>query len=658
MQPAGIEVMDRSLLELARSSDPHLAAKIPAAIDNVLLVEFDAEEAAEGMDLAQRARRYLTQLAHCREAHLAVSSEEKRRFWAIRKAAVPILYRLKGERKILALIEDAVVPTDQLVAYFRGIYAILGRYGVRFVTFGHIAKGLLHTRPLLNLKDGKDVGLLKTLADEIYDLVAALGGTVSGEHGDGRLRSAYVKRRYPKLYPLMRRTKDLLDPLHCFNPEIKIHHDPDQMTRYLRYGSSYRAIDASEEILNWPEGLVTEIEKCHGCSKCTTVTTATRMCPVYKFTRKETAAPKAKANLLRGLISGKLPPSIQYERQFQAVMELCVMCGSCQHECPSRVNIPKLAAEVKARYVKRFGVSLQQRVLTSLEMTGRLTRKLTPMTGFLTRQPLVRSALQRLTGLSAQRDIPLVATQSLFERIPRCQGQGDLSALYFAGCYSGYVQPEIGEAVVRVLNHLGIQVHLPPQHCCGLPMLAKGMAAAAQRKVASNLNQWQSLLHSVDYIVVCCSSCGYALMRDWQDLSSHHAIAAIQAKVIHISHLIERYQQRLCLRPINATAAYHQPCHLKIQPQADSSLKLLNQLPGLHLTDLKSHCCGMIGSWGMTAANIDLSRSIGTMMIQRLKRSGVDLGVTDCPTCRMQMEQSSQTPVHHPVELVAQRLIC
>ena len=294
MGPAGIEVMDKSLLELARASDPVLNARIPAGVDNVLLVEFDGHTASKTEGLAVQAKTLIETHKLSAAAHLAASAEEKKRFWAIRKAAVPILYKLKGEKKILALVEDAVVPTDRLVEYFKGIYQIMEDRGVRFVVYGHIAKGLLHTRPLLDLTDPADIARLKPLADAVFELVSGLGGAISGEHGDGRLRSAYIEHQYPQIVHLFKDTKRLLDPHNLLNPEIKTASTPDQMTRHLRYGADYRRRPGLPKKLFWSGGWETEIERCHGCSKCTTVTTATRMCPIYKFTRHEAAAPKPK----------------------------------------------------------------------------------------------------------------------------------------------------------------------------------------------------------------------------------------------------------------------------------------------------------------------------------------------------------------------------
>lgn len=655
MGPSGIEVMDKSLLRLARESDPRLRDKIPADVDNVLLIEFDGEaESCAGS--AEAARSLLESAGLAREAHLALSAGEKARFWAVRKAAVPILYRLKGDRKILALIEDAAVPTDRLVDYFAGVYGILNRYGVRFVTYGHIAKGLLHTRPLLDLRQAGDVALLKPLADDIFDLVHGLGGSVSGEHGDGRLRSAYIRRAYPRIWPLFTEVKCLLDPTGTLNPELKPRHDPELMTRRLRYGAGYRARDPEPQALRWPEGFLPEVEKCHGCARCTTVTLATRMCPVYKFTRDEEAAPRAKANLLRGLISGALPERTLYEHAFQRVMARCVLCGSCAHECPSGVNIPKLAVEARARYVKRFGAPMSHRLITAVESGGRLAGRLPRALQDLASTRLVRRGAERFAGISARRTVPTVPARSLFRRVPVESGAGPLRVLYFAGCYAGYLRPEIGEAAVRVLTAMGMQVEVPPQHCCGLPMLGKGMAAAAAGKVRENLAAWGRRVSAADYVVVSCSSCGLSLMREWADLADGPELRAVREKAIHISRLVNRCADRLRLSPLPLRAAYHAPCHLKVQPSPESSLALLNRIPALEIHDLAGHCCGMAGTWGLSAENDGLSRGIGADLIARLDESGADFGVTDCPTCRMQMEEMSGTPIRHPIEIVAAAL--
>ncbi len=657
MGPSGIEVMDKSLLRLARESDKKLRDKIPDRFDNVLLIEFDSPVAEECARLAQETRKLLNKKNLAREAHLAVSAEEKEKFWAVRKAAVPILYKLKGEKKILALIEDAAVPTDCLIEYFKGIYAILNRYNVCFVVYGHIAKGLLHTRPLLNLKDPRDIALLKIVADEVFELVCSLGGSVSGEHGDGRLRSAYIKRQYPGIYDRFLDIKRLLDEKGMFNPEIKTAHDPGQMKKMLRYGSEYIGSDIDTKALNWPEGFTWETEKCHGCSKCTTVTNATRMCPVYKCTRDEEAAPRAKANILRALISGDVSEQALYEKAFQQIINKCINCGSCYKECPSNVNIPKLAIEARAQHIRRFGPSMENRLLTGAEFAGRTLRKFSGPLEFAMKFQTVRKSAEVMTGISARRNFPGFPSKSLFERLGPEQGHGAIRVLYFAGCYAGYIRPETGQAAIAVLKKLGMKVYIPKQHCCGLPTLSKGMADKAVEKIRLNLKKWSRLLSRVNYVAVTCSSCGLSLMQEWAYLLDSAEIRELKEKVVHISSLVNCYIEKLSLKPYPGKTAYHSPCHLKIQPDADSSVIMLSKVPYLEVEDMKSRCCGMAGAWGMGADHYDLSKEIGSDMITRLDMSGAHMGVTDCPTCRIQMEQFSTKPICHPIEIIARCIL-
>jgi len=653
MGPSGIEIMDKSLLQLAKTEDDRLKDKIPDHIDNVLLVEFDSFDPEPCMEMAEKVKTLLKSKGYTSRVHTAVSADEKKRFWEVRKAAVPILYRLKGRKKILALIEDAAVPVHNLTQYFEGVYALLNRHKVSFVIYGHISKGVLHTRPLLDLKDPEDIELLRVIADEFYELVSALDGTVSGEHGDGRIRSAYIRRRFPEIYDLFLRTKDLLDADNLMNPEIITRHNPDQMKQSLRFGANYRSGDSMQPILFGPDAFAEEIEKCHGCSKCTTVTTATRMCPVYKITRDEAATPKAKANILRALISHRIENRFIYESAFQHVIQQCIHCGSCYRECPSNVNIPKMAIEARARYVRRFGPSFHDRIIVNAELAGRFTRKFSHILKSMAELAWVAKIGERFAGISAHRDFIAFSKRSLREQVPARIGRGSKKVLYFAGCYASYIQPAIGLSAIKILNQMDMTVLAPEQHCCGLPLLSKGMVDNARDKIKRNIQKWGARADEVDAIVVTCSSCGLSLMQEWGYLFGEGAVRKIQEKVVHISRLVLQNRHRLSFKPADLKVTYHHPCHLKVQPESDSSVRMLSGISGITVAELETHCCGMAGSWGMATEHFALSKQIGRDMIEKLAASGGTIGATDCPTCRIQMAQFSDIPIRHPVEIVA-----
>jgi len=451
------------------------------------------------------------------------------------------------------------------------------------------------------------------------------------------------------------RVKDIFDPEHNLNPDIKTKHDEYQVTKNLRYGESYKTVPIGDDILKWETPFYEEIEKCHGCSKCTTITTATRMCPIYKFTRDEAAAPKAKANILRYLISGEIPDKSVFENLFNTLLIIALIVGVAIMNA-IKCKYSQMAIEARSRYVKNMAQILKK-TYSKCGACRTIYQKISKFLNFPMQSKAIRYLAEKITGISANREPVVFPRKCLYERINRYEGDGEIKALYFAGCYASYIRPEIGEAAIKVLKKLGIQVVTPNQHCCGLPMISKGMIKEAKAKITENLYSWKKLVYDVDYIVVTCSSCGLSLLEEWGYLTSDTITGVIRQKLVHISHLVNKYIGSSTLQaPANLKVSYHMPCHLKVQKNADSSLKMLKNITNLEVENLDSHCCGIAGSWGISAKNYPLSIKIGSPMAEKLNNSSSHLGVTDCPTCRMQMEHLSAKSIKHPIEIVAECL--
>ena len=270
--------------------------------------------------------------------------------------------------------------------------------------------------------------------------------------------------------------------------------------------------------------------------------------------------------------------------------------------------------------------------------------------------PVAKTLGEKITGIASRRSLPPFAEKTLFEQIPFSNGHGSPRVLYFAGCYAGYLRPSIGEAAISVMTAMGMNVLTPKQHCCGLPMLAKGMIQQARERIEANFLSWGRLIASADYLAVSCSSCGLALMQEWSCLGDSVFVRSVREKLIHISRLINRYSDRLQTELSRMRLFYHAPCHLKAQPEPDSSIQLLRGLNGAVIESPATHCCGLAGAWGLSADHFDLSLAIGSDMLQQLNASRADAGVTDCPTCAMQMSQFSRKPIRHPVEIIARHL--
>lgn len=650
MEPTSVQFMDKSFLQLAADNDFSLKDRLPLDCDNLLVVEFEADDES-GVDVA---------LKSCtdRLRHLAAGIEtgDKELMLGVFKSACSSLYRLTGHKKAVPLI-SAAIPSDRLVAYVNGLYKIFEDHRLRFSMNGDIARGLLNVCPLLDMKDIRDIDLLKTLNDEVFALVRGLGGTISGEYGDGRIRSCYIPLQYNDIYEIFLQVKRLLDPSSLFNHEIITHNDSEQMKKHLRYGDSYNAPEISGKLLIWENGMNADIEKCHGCSECTAVTDLTRMCPVYKVSRDEAGAPKAKANILRALISGKIDDRELYSSAFKAVLDRCINCGSCAVECPSKVDIPKLVQEAKSQYAQKYGMSLEDKIFASPEAFGRYAGKLSPLIALMMRPKPMRRLAELASGLSAERRFIKLSTKSLLNRYPPVTSEGQKKVLYFAGCYASYVRPEIGESLIAVMNHMGYKVYLPDQHCCGMPHLSKGSAAGVQRRIEDNFSEWGKLLDEVDHIVVSCSSCGLSLTKEWGNYMGGELIEKVKGMTRHISEFVSMHQPELGLQAEGGVSvAYHMSCHMRLMDDSSASKRVLSDVTGMKTVELKSNCCGMAGSWGLSAKNYAESLKIAAPMIEDLIESGSQICATDCPACEMQLRHLSDKPVFHPVELVDKML--
>jgi len=315
-----------------------------------------------------------------------------------------------------------------------------------------------------------------------------------------------------------------------------------------------------------------------------------------------------------------------------------------------------MATEARAAAISRFGPSFHETLVIGTEhaakAAGKFIRLLTPFLDM----PAVKTLGENITGIASRRSLPPFAKKTLFAQIPFSTGYGSPRVLYFAGCYAAYLRPSIGNAAISVMAAMGMTVLTPKQHCCGLPMLAKGMVKQARERIEANFLSWGRLIASADYLAVSCSSCGLALMQEWSFLEDSVFVRSVREKLIHISRLINRYSDRLQTEPSRMRLFYHAPCHLKAQPEPESSILMLRGLQGAVIEHPATHCCGMAGAWGLSKDHFDLSLAIGSDMLQQLNTSLADAGVTDCPTCAMQMSQFSCKPVRHPVEIIARHL--
>ncbi|REJ37759.1 MAG: FAD-binding oxidoreductase, partial [Bacillota bacterium] len=411
---SAIELIDRALLDLARLTPYRAVAEaFPGVTQAVLAVEVEGDDAGQVGDaaarLAELGRRELGAL----QAEALVDPAAQRRLWAMRKAAVPIMYRMPGDAKPVPFIEDMAVPPRALPDYVRGLKELFAGYGVDSVIYAHAGDGCLHIRPVLNLKDPADVEKMARLAADACRLVLSLGGSMTGEHGDGLSRSQWIRIQYgERLYEAFRRVKQAFDPQGIMNPGKIVADDPD-LRRHLRYGNGYRtaawtpALDFSDQ-----GSFQQAVELCNGCGSCRKATGG--MCPTFQAAGEEIMSTRGRANLIRGALGGRLDPEVLFTPEFKRqVLDYCIACKACRVECPSGVDMARIKAEVLYHFNRRHGVTLRQRLLAGTRLLFRLGSMAAPLANRLGQWGPARALAERVAGIDRRRPLPRFARTSL-----------------------------------------------------------------------------------------------------------------------------------------------------------------------------------------------------------------------------------------------------
>lgn len=651
--PSGVEMIDRTLLEELRRLEHPAVGFLPSEVEAALIVEFDGDDEEEVRSLTRRlVERLLREEGLAVEGHFAFDPKEQERLLAVRKASVPILYRASGRRKPLSFVEDGTVAPEHLPAYLRGLRQILGKHGVHAAIIGHAGNGNLHVRPFLDLQDPEDLRKVEAIAEEVAALLKTLGGSLSGEHGDGLVRTPLLPKMFGDLYPLLGAIKRLFDPKGLLNPgKIVLHPEaPLRITEFLRYGAEYRRVPTGtpfDEPL-WAE----EIEKCHGCGTCRDY------CPVFLATGDEAATARAKANLLRAVIRGDLPPSILLTEGFKAVMDLCVNCRLCLTECPTQVNIPDLCIQARGYYVAHRGQTLQNRILAEAQRTSRLGSLAAPWANAAHRFIPLRRLMEKSIGLDQRRCLPLFQRPAFLTYSSPDGWLARHRVLYFPGCFASFSDPQ-GEAwaTVEVLERNGCFVLTPPGlRCCGVAKVTVGSLEEARDDAERNVRILLPWLEEGFLIVASAASCGLALKQDYPHLlgTSEARRVAENTWDVHEFLLMLKRRGELNTRfgPVPLCITYHAPCHLRAQGVGDAPLELLRQVPALEIREIRDSCCGIAGTFGMKHQNFDLAMRMGSPLFQEIRRAQVEKVLSGCGTCKIQIEQGTGVETWHPIRIL------
>jgi FAD/FMN-containing dehydrogenase/Fe-S oxidoreductase len=722
------DLMDRRLLEIARETDPRYDQLIPREAEAMILAELQGEGLPE---LRDRLRGLVSEICERLDLAFAVRTttdqSERDFYWRLCRRVIPRLYRLKGSSRPLPFVEDMAVPPHRLPEFLVAVQEVLKRHQVTATVFAHAGHGQLHLRPFLDLASPEDQARIVPLSEDLFSNLVRFGGVICGEHGAGLSRSHLLRRQLGPLWPAMIEVKRAFDPDGVLNPgKVVGNHLPraDENLRHVTSRISLVAADggkgavavptaaSGEEIgsppngsvgtdatvvatvkadvdasgsagvglppslpllQHWPgtESIERVTRQCNGCGRCRSATTNERMCPVFRAIPAEEASPRAKANLMRGVLTGELSIDALHSDEMKKVADLCFHCHQCRLECPASVDIPKLVGEIKGNYVATNGLPLSDLWFCRLDSIAALAGLTPNLANWLTASRSVRWLLERTIGLSRARKIPTFADRSFMRyahraRLTRMGRSGAESRsdkhvekiVYFVDHYANWHDPDLGRALVEVMHHNQIEVFVPPKQVpCGMTQIAAGDLRGAARRAQHNIRVLADAIRSGYKIVATEPTAVLCLTREYLNLVDSEDAALVAKNTFEACRFLWdrhcRNELALDFRPVPARVAYHQPCHVRAIDSGQPGPDLMRLLPRLNVEVVDEGCTGMAGTWGLQKKNYRNSLRIGWPLISTLRKSTIRTATTECSACRMQIEHGSGLTTIHPVKLLA-----
>jgi Fe-S oxidoreductase len=591
----------------------------------------------------------------------AIEAERREPLWDLRRAGMPLLYGMRGDRKPVTFVEDTAVAPSRLPEFVTRFRETLRRHGTDGAFYGHASVGCLHIRPLLNLREPREVAAMRQIAEEVADLVLEYGGSLSGEHGDGLARSEFNRKMFgPVVYEAFRQVKRAFDPEGIFNPGKIV--DAPAMTEHLRYGPDYRPLPLPTVFdYQKQDGLIRSIELCNGNGACRKLQGGT-MCPSFRATRDEKDSTRGRANALRRALNGEDPLRELGSRWLHDVLDLCLMCKACKAECPSNVDLAKLKAEFLECYYQRHPRPLGQRLMTHLHQLNRWGALWAPLLNWVQERGISRWLLEKLAGIDRRRSLPPLH-RAHFRRWfngRKSVVEGAQPVILLDDCFTTYHEPAIGQAAVQVLERAGCSVELAGLVCCGRPMISKGFLTEAKELVVQQLPALARRVRDGTPILGLEPSCLLTLADDWPEL-----VPGVEAeRVAAAAHLADSWLERrlatgpsLPLSPRPGRCLLHVHCHQKALVGTAESAALLRRIPQLEVQVLDAGCCGMAGSFGFEREHYDLSVRIANLALLPALAEQPRAPVAATGTsCRHQIKDLAKRHALHPLEMVAEAM--
>jgi FAD/FMN-containing dehydrogenase/Fe-S oxidoreductase len=671
-RPSAVEVMDRYVLdatklnaEAARLRD--LLHGDPAAILIIELFGDSQEELSDRLAVLEQDLRGKGLGTHFLRA---LDAAVQARVWRLRRLALGLSMAEKGDAKAQSFVEDTAVAVEKLRDYIAAFLDLIARHGTRAGVYAHASVGCLHVRPVVDLKTAAGVRQFESLAAGVADLVLEYGGALSGEHGDGLVRSPFQERMFgPTLYQAFRTLKRAFDPHNLLNPGKIV--DAPPLTANLRSGSAYVTPDVPTTFdFSVEGGLVRAAELCAGVGECRK-TRAGTMCPSYQATRDEQHSTRGRANALRLALTGQADLHGLADPALHEVFELCLECKACKAECPTNVDMARLKAEFLHQYYRQHGLPLRNRLFGRAAALARWGCALAPLSNWLTRSWPVRWLNEKLLGIDGRRVPPRFSRRTFVRQFGESKGgeaAGGRPVLLWADTFTNYYEPQIGLAAAALLRRLGCDIRIDVPGgllCCGRPLISNGLLDEAVRHARHNVGVLHPLAAAGWAVVTCEPSCVLTVKDDYPALVGAHLrekAAAVAAACRTLEELTEESwptpPERLSLNAGPRTVLVQTHCHQRALVGPGPLLRLLRRIPGAEVADLDAGCCGLAGSFGYEKEHYEISLQVGEQRLFPALRQAAPDAIIVAPgfSCRLQISHATGWTAVHPVVLLAELL--
>ena len=671
-QPAAVELLDRTIIELSRRKIEYrsLGSILHGDPEALLFVTFFGDTRAEAVADLDRLEELWRAHGHGYYTLRAVDAAEQAALLKVREAGLGLLMAAStGTRRPLAFVEDTAVEPAKLASYTARFRQILESHGLTAGFYGHCSVGCLHIRPFVDLSQPGQLELMRAVAEEVRELVLEYGGVNSSEHGDGLARSEFNRRVFgDQLYAAMQETKRLFDPGNRMNPG-KIVNAP-AMTEHLRDAAQpAQPVLATRLRFDVPGGMRGAADRCMNIGLCRKASTGV-MCPSYMATRDEEHSTRGRANALLYALSLPDPSTALGSDRLHGILDLCLECKACKSECPLGVDMAALKTETLAAYHDQHGIPLRSRMFGSIRTLNRLGSAAFPLSNLAAGWRPARLMAQRWLGISAARPLPRFQRQDLrswFRRRPAQRtpaSQGEL--IFLADSFTTFTEPSVGSAAIELLELAGWQVRFEGTSCCGRASLSKGLIDQARRMAAGMADRLGEAAARGVPIVGVEPSCLLTLRDEYSALlpGDPRAQAVAAATRLPEELLLEAIaEDRLILPKENGVSGrrilFHGHCHQKALAGTSATMALLRSIPGAEVIEVDAGCCGMAGSFGFEAEHYELSMSIGELRLFpaiRAEARETIIAATGV-SCRQQIEHGTGRPARHPLEVIRQVLL-